>query len=152
MTPCPLCAHLLYHQSPPLVRVPPLRVYCDGCRGWLRWEPTDETRQVEVAPLCPACQKSMILKSSARYSGLRWGCETWKVCRSGMRPETATATIDVPVYRLVPWVTERATEDEKHFARLDREAQERRTRLENQAARHKRKWWLGGGLDDLMER
>lgn len=116
MTPCPLCQHPLYHESPPLVKLPPLRVYCDGCQGWLAWEPTDETRRVQAAPLCPACKRPMALKN-LRAGGLRFGCETWKACQTGMRPEEATVAISVPVYRLVGLEAVAGDKDAARFSR-----------------------------------
>lgn len=142
---CPICQHPLYHESPPLVKLPPLRVYCDGCQGWLAWEPTGETQRVdEKAPLCPACKKPMALKN-LRKGGLRFGCETWKACKTGMRPEGATVTIDVPVYRLVRLEvveseeTAASDEDAARFSRAWEERQGDYDKIrEREAARERR--------------
>lgn len=140
---CPLCQHRLHHESPPLLRLPPLRVYCDGCQGWLAWEPTNETRQVRAAPLCPACKRPMVLKN-LKAGGVRYGCETWQECGTGMRGEHDRVAIDVPVYELVPWDDGALTDDERHFNELYEARVRDWERIEARGERYRQgRWWEG---------
>lgn len=145
MTPCPLCHHPLYHQSPPLLKLPPLRIYCDGCQGWLAWESTDETRQVDgKAPLCPACKRPMALKN-LKKGGVRFGCETWKACGTGMRPEGATVTIEVPVYRLVGLEVSEGDEDAARYSLAWEERQGDYDRIREREAAQERRFGFDRG-------
>jgi len=92
----------------------------------------------------------MILRSSGR--GKFWGCEdysrTWPA--KGTRPASASRVIDVPEFRLVPWVEEESDENAAHFSEFWAERQARYAAIRERDAKWKKfgpQWWKKRGLE-----
>lgn len=143
---CPACAGR-YHYGPSA----PFTHLCPLCDIWLCWKETNEivTKKRQVRE-CPRCGGGVTLRGGKH--GDFYGCDNYPACK-GIAKIFRIEEYDAPRLGLAVWKPHvwDGGDAVDHFARLDRETQERKTAIEARVNKYKKRWWKRGpglGLDE----